>query len=402
VAFVFRKKPSLNSLYPRWLPSIFTIFIPSMTAAPKNTWKKGRAIGLGVISGVFLCEVILRIYNPVPPAVKNGKLVLPANQKKTFTNNWISKLDKQIHYSRNSLGFRGPELPFNPTAILSIITVGGSTTECKYLSDSCTWSSRLYEKLHKENPAVWLNNAGIDGHTTFGHLLLIKEYILKLKPRYLLLMTGVNDVELDQPDDFDRMAEKKIDTRSAKLLLKSLVNHTELGRSFMNYYQLKVAYKKGLIHRETDLASLVDNPLKEEVISAKLAKQSPYLIAYRQRIDSIITLCQRAGIQPILITQPALYGNYIDSATHISVGNKWMAKDPLGDNCLLMEKVLESYNDVLRSFSRKTSVIDLARLMPKNSIYFYDFTHVTNAGAGKMADLLYSELSLLIHPVNKK
>jgi hypothetical protein len=140
----------------------------------------------------------------------------------------------------------------------------------------------------------------------------------------------------------------------------------------------------------------VDNPLPDSVMAAKLTKQTPYLAAYRQRIDSIISLCLQAGIQPVLITQPSLYGAYIDSATHISVGNKWMAKDPSGENCQLMEKVLELYNNVLRSYSGKVPVIDLARLMPKQSIYFYDFVHVTNSGAEKMASLLFQELSPLL------
>lgn len=372
-----------------------------MPTANKTIRKKLQAIGLGIFAGILLCEAVLRIYNPIPSSVKNGKLLLPANQHKIFTNNWISKLDKKIYYSKNSMGFRGPELPAQAQGLISLITVGGSTTECKYLSDSCTWPARLYEKLHKENPAVWLNNAGIDGHTTFGHLLLVKEYILKIKPRYVILMTGVNDVELDQPDEFDRMTEKKINTGSAKLFLKSLVSHTELGRSFMNYYQLRVSYKKGLIHREINLKDLVDNPLPDSVITKKLDSQKPYLLAYHQRIDSIISICLRAGIIPILVTQPSLYGSYVDPVTNVSVGNNWFYKDPKRENCLLMEKVLESYNDVLRSFTTKAAVIDLAATMPKNSSYFYDFTHATNAGAEKMADLLFTELRKFIYTTRK-
>jgi GDSL-like Lipase/Acylhydrolase family len=368
-----------------------------MPAVRKNIGTKLKAISLGMLSGILLCEIILRIYNPIPSSVKKGKLILPANQHKIFTNTWIKKLDKKIHYSRNSFGFRGPELPAKIEGLISIITVGGSTTECKYLSDSCTWSYRLYEKLQKENPAVWLNNAGIDGHTTFGHMMLVKEYILKIKPRYVLLMTGVNDMELDEPDEFDKMTEKKINTSSPKNFLKSIVNNTELGRSFLNYYQLRVSYKKGLVHREIDLTNLVDNPLSDSAIIARLNKQTPYLTAYKQRIDSIISMCLRAGINPILITQPSLFGSYTDPATNVAVGNKWSEKNSSGENCLLMEKILELYNDVLRSFSGKVQVVDLARLMPKNSTYFYDFTHFTNEGAEKQSQILFNELHQFIY-----
>lgn len=367
-----------------------------MPASPINIRKKLKSIGLGILAGIIICEALLRIYNPMPAAVKNGKLLLPANQQKIFTNTWISKLDKKIYYSKNSLGFRGPELPSDTKGLLSIITVGGSTTECKYLSDSSTWPFQLYLKLKLDNPHLWLNNAGIDGHTTFGHLALISEYILKLKPRYLLLMTGVNDVELDAPDEFDLASSKEINTGSAKAFFKSLVNQTELGRAFLNYYQLRVSFKKGLVHREIKLNELVENPLADAVINVRLKKQELYLKNYRLRIDSIIRLCRNAGIQPVLVTQPSLYGSYTDPVTNIPVGNKWYAKDPNGENCALMEKVLELYNDVLRSYAAEVPVIDLSRKMPKQSSYFYDFSHVTNTGAEKIAAILADAMKLII------
>ena len=378
--------------------SYFIIFIPVMETNSHHIVRRIKAAGGGILAGLLLCELALRIYNPSPAAVRNGHLILPANQKKVFSNTWISKLDTKIFYSRNSLGFRGPEPPAEISNLMSVITVGGSTTECKFLSDSCTWPARLYQRLHKEHPDFWLNNAGIDGHTTFGHLLLVKEYILKIKPKYILLMTGVNDVELDQPDEFDRMSEKKINTSSARMLLKSLAGHTELGRAFLNYFQLRAASRKGLAHREIDFRKLVDNPLADSIMNLRLKAQLPYLTGYGKRVDSLVRLCQQAGITPILVTQPSLYGVYTDPATGVTVGGNWFANDPNGENCRLMESVLESYNDVLRSFSGRVPVIDLSRQMPKNSAFFYDFTHFTNAGASQAAAILDIELRNILFP----
>jgi len=38
-------------------------------------------------------------------------------------------------------------------------------------------------------------------------------------------------------------------------------------------------------------------------------------------------------------------------------------------------------------------VIDLAREMPKNSAYYYDLMHFTNAGAARVADLIDAQLT---------
>ncbi|MES1220084.1 MAG: SGNH/GDSL hydrolase family protein [Bacteroidota bacterium] len=369
-----------------------------MAINSRKIWRNIKALCFGVFFGLLICEIILRIYNPFPFALKKGKLILPSNQVKVYTNKWIPKLDRKIHYSRNSLGFRGPEPTDSVSRLLSIITIGGSTTECKFQSDSLTWSFLLYKALKHQNDSIWLNNAGIDGHSTFGHLLLLQEYVLKLKPKYALFLTGINDEEIEAPDEFDLMTEKKITTNSFKGFLKSVLNHTELGRTAFNFYHVQIAYKKGLIHRDMNIAELTDVILPDSVINRRIAFEQNFVNAYKERIDKIVSMCLEAGIQPVLITQPSLFGSYVDSASHISMGNKWYKNGSNNDNSLLEEKVLEMYNDVLRSFSNKIIVVDLARQMPKNSLYYYDFIHYTNAGAKKIAEILFSNLApVIIH-----
>ena len=358
----------------------------------KNSWRNFKATCFGIILALLICEIILRIYNPFPFSIKKGRLILPANQSKVFSNTWIKKLDARIHYSRNSLGFRGPELPDSISKLTSVITIGGSTTECRFQSDSLTWSFLLYQSLKKEKPDIWLNNAGIDGHSTFGHLLLLDEYVLKIKPDYALFLTGINDEEIEQPDEFDLMTEKKITTTSFKGFIKSLLNHTELGRTAFNFYHVQIAYKKGLIHREINIKELADSPLPDSIINTRIAHQGKYITAYKQRISKLLTKCEQAGICPVLITQPSLLGDFVDSATQIQMGNKWINDGSLSDNCMLEGKVLELYNDVLRSFSGKFDVIDLAKEMPKSSIYYYDFIHFTNEGAKKVSEILFNHL----------
>ena len=102
-------------------------------------------------------------------------------------------------------------------------------------------------------------------------------------------------------------------------------------------------------------------------------------------------LCRSAGVQPVFLTQPSLFGAFKDSVTGIDMTNKWMNNHD-ADNCLLQEKILEMYNDVLRNDSSRITVIDLSRKMPKDSRYYYDFIHFTNEGAEKVAEILATEL----------
>ena len=161
-----------------------------------NSWKNFKAFLLGLGIALLLCEIFLRIYNPFPFALQKGKLIIPANQSRVYNNTWIPRLDKKIYYSRNSLGFRGPELPVPDSGWTKLITVGGSTTACTFLSDSCTWPFLLGKKLQANNPHTWLDNAGIDGHSSFGHILMLRDHVLPLRPDYVLFLMGINDTEI--------------------------------------------------------------------------------------------------------------------------------------------------------------------------------------------------------------
>jgi len=223
-------------------------------------------------------------------------------------------------------------------------------------------------------------------------LLLLKEYITRLKPKYVVLLIGINDIENDKPQQYDMMNEKKINYLSAKSFFKSLVNKTELGATFFQLYAIKGAYKKGLMHKEVDFAALKDTVLTENYTANILKKQTTYLVQYRQRINNMIAICKANNVKPILLTQPSLFGNYTDSATMVNMGNKIIPQATPICNAALMGNVLQLYNDVVKSFSNQVKVVDLAALMPKNSNYHYDFIHYTNAGCGKIAAILAKEL----------
>ena len=75
---------------------------------------------------------------------------------------------------------------------------------------------------------------------------------------------------------------------------------------------------------------------------------------------------------------------------------KYYSADGHIKNNVLQEQVLEEYNNIVRSFANQTTVIDLSKLMPKNTIYFYDFIHFNKKGSAKVADILNDGLKQVI------
>jgi hypothetical protein len=347
-------------------------------------------LAFGLLIGLCILELILRVYNPFPFRVKGDKIILPANQRYVVRNNTITRLDSVITHSKNSLGFRGPELPKNFSGYLSIIAVGGSTTECANLSDHKDWPNLLGTKLNKYLGNVWMNNAGLDGQSTFGHIILLNDYILKIKPKIILFLVGTNDVERDDLNEYDK---DKIQD-SYQSWKNFIAKKSELVALSVNFARVYSAKKRNLTHKELKLKEVKHFVVPDSIMDKELKRQTEnYLPGYKKRLLSLIETCKKNNIEPIFLTQPLLTGPAIDSLTGVNLST--IEVSPI-NNGILTWKILELYNQITKETGKEMNcmVIDLANKLPKNSIYFYDVGHHTNQGAEAISSILFNELSL--------
>lgn len=361
-----------------------------METAKKKTSLRSNLLALliGIVVSLLLLEIALRIFHPIPFRIQHGKIILPANQKIVHKNPESNKLEKVIYYSRNSLGLRGDEMPANPNRWIKIITIGGSTTECSYNSDSLTWPELLKQQLRKTiAPNIWINNAGLDGTSTFGHTILLKDHIVSLHPDYVIFLTGVNDMEEKAMGGFDTYHSDEVDKSSIKNYLRSLIKKTETGALVENLYRYRVAYNKGLVHRVVDYHKEKQLHLDEVTINKHLAEQPQYLSNYGQRILTLDSICKANKIKAIFLTQPSLLGDFTDPATNINFKELQTSE---GRNSILEKRTLDMYNDVLLQLNQEGQIqtINLAAAMPKDSRYYYDYTHYTSVGTKVVAQIV--------------
>ena len=211
-----------------------------------------------------MLEVFVRVFNPFPILLRAGRIDLPRNVTKEFTTDGQSGLDATVSVSFNSLGFRGPEPPQNWNDSLTLICVGGSTTQCLYLSDGKTWPDLLSKRLSADIENVWVNNAGIDGHSTFGHLELLDQYLSVIRPKVLLFLVGLNDVDRTDLNGFDestlRSQARDHDT-FARSLQRSLLRSSDAFALFDNLRLGWFAKQQGLVHGEPIAHSGLSNQL---------------------------------------------------------------------------------------------------------------------------------------------
>ncbi len=324
-------------------------------------------------------ELLLSFYDPMQMRIANDKIVLPANKHIIINNDFNPELSEEIIHTKNSLGFRGEEMPDSFEEYLSIVSLGGSTTEAYYISDDMTWSYLLDERLENNFNKVWINNAGLDGLSSYGMNILLDDYLVDIKPKIVLMLMGSNDVGRDDLGEYD----KRLYINSTK---KSKV--ISLATNIRRVYQAK---EMGLLHGGFQIMEANELFIEEDE-AEKIINQhkTEYIEAYKTRVLALINTSRQNNIEPIIITQPTMMGGGIDEQT----GKNLDLLEFSGMNGAVYWDVLQLYNNAAKEVANNEGVyiIDLAAEMPKSSLYFYDAIHYNNSGEAKVAEIIADNL----------
>lgn len=344
-------------------------------------------IFFGLFWGLIICEGVLRLYNPFPTRLKGNSIVLPVNRSYQILNSTNPKLEPVITHTKNSLGFRGPELTVSSDKSIRIFCVGGSTTECFYLSDDKTWPYLLSNHMQKDGKRIWLNNAGLDGHSSFGHMVLLDDILEQYNPDYIFFLMGVNDIERSDLNSFENW-----NTRGRYFSFSNFLwQESELLNLGLQSIRFFRAYDKKLTHSFFDLLRAESLVLPATYIEKILEEnRNVFIPPYYKRVETIIDFCLKRDIVPVLITQPALVGRGVDPVTGVNLETVKLS-DAL--NGKLLRDRLALYNEVLKdiAFRYDIPLIDLFAFMPHSSDYFYDAFHFTNKGAEIVAEIVYKD-----------
>lgn len=349
------------------------------------------AVLLGLTLALMALEILLRVVQPVEYRVRGNKIALPRDKSYFFNNDKIDRLDRVIYFTRNRLGFRGEPPPRNFAQTLTILTVGGSTTECFHVSDGKAWPDLLARRFKRKFHPLWLNNAGIDGHSTFGHLVLMKDYIVQLKPTVVLFLVGINDRALPDYGPQDKKSLKKPAANFRLAVLDNLSQYSEVVNYAVNLRRYSKAHRGGLVHANIDFARLKTLEMPDDSLNSMVNyHKAQYLIPYARRLQELIDVSREHAIEPVFMTQPIIYGEVIDPVSGADLGKV----DIGGVNGKVSWEIMKLYNEVLKQVAAKNQVplIDLATEMPKSSRYFYDTAHFTNEGCQIVAQIVEPHL----------
>jgi hypothetical protein len=336
-----------------------------------------------IILSFGLLEVALQVYNPIVQSVKGGEVVVRPNYDEVRRNNDIPGVAAESHIHQNSIGFRGADPPANFADYLTIITVGGSTTRSAEQSDERTWTALLGDAIANCFYRSWTNNAGFDGHSSFAHIQLIRNYIVGMHPKMVVMLTGANEIFPDvlERHDLELSKGQVVGQTGVVGFVKDLVHRSEVISLSLTFYRSFRAWSLGV-----SAATLWRNESLPADSAERLNQVRAAQSQYADRLRLIIRTLREADIIPVFVTQPTIAGVGKDPTTGKDLFHLWYNN--------IWYQSFDYYNETMRDVAQneKVQLIDLARIMPRDSLYFWDPIHYTDAGSKEVFEIIARSL----------
>gem|GEM_PF-340311 len=297
----------------------------------------------------------------------------------------------KILYRRDQFGLRGTYL--DPGKI-DILTIGGSTTDQRYIGEGETWQDELSRQFAAAGRPKTVVNAGVDGQSSVGHLRTLDYWLPSIpgfKARYILAYVGINDLHLEQKQPYDAMQPGSAVVPAG--LKQAIIRDSAIFRLIVTLRGVLNAQEAGLGHgRNWSENGVWKAASPQPDLAAVEGRLRGRVADYGERVRAIIGRVRALGAVPIIVTQR--YADYrfdadgkvvgrVDGSGHVQTG-------------LYSEQTV--YNARALAVCREEGAIciDLEHEIQFEDGDFYDIMHNTPAGCRRIGAFLFNRLAGVI------
>ncbi|MBT5939770.1 MAG: SGNH/GDSL hydrolase family protein [Rhodospirillaceae bacterium] len=367
-----------------------------------------KIVAVNIIVLVILLTPLELIYG--------GWLVAPGMWDFAFYRNVEWKLgvadrypsEGRITYRRDYHGLRGN---YKNVKAVNILTIGGSTTDERFIDEGKTWPDRLGQCLQQRGYQAVVANAGVAGQSSVGHILNFQNwfnYIKDLKPKYIVAFVGINErgvggewqQKLEDVRTFTEAHGSHDVWKTIRIWLRinsAVYNLYKTIRGNAKAWQLGYAIKpnfriadpsendlerdRGTVITEKKFLATKTNALKIgdknylEKLAAARESQAKALTDYSKRLDILTSHIRNFGAEPIYVT---------------NIWSSFRIKDNIVAGDLKTFFSQEAYHEVTRKHceTEKLHCQDVSRDMTVMPGDFFDIMHTTPKGSKKIGDLI--------------
>jgi lysophospholipase L1-like esterase len=271
---------------------------------------------------------------------------------------------------------------------LSLVFLGGSTTECMFMEEENRFPYLVGTLLEKDTgKKINSYNGGLSGNNSLHAIDLLVNKVIPLKPQVVVFMENINDLSTLL---YEKTYWNKNNVRSpletlekgklvGKLLKEILIpNLNEAWRNFT---------KTVLAHEEDEFARARGQKLTVD--------REGFVREFARNLQILIDICRDQGITPVLMTQANRITDRPDPVVAAYIGR--YGQDT-GISYPDFKALYDLFNETIREVGRKNGVlvIDLAREVPPDKEHLYDMVHFNDAGSKYAAGIIAARLKPLM------
>jgi lysophospholipase L1-like esterase len=280
---------------------------------------------------------------------------------------------------------------------ISIVFLGGSTTECRYVAEDHRFPY-LAGVLLEQQTGIKINsyNAGRSGNHSLHSLDILLNKVFPIKPDIVVMLHNINDLVVllyessywnhksSKPVIFD--INKEIDANFYKIIRDRYIPN--LAAAMHNFDKsIRSLWKSGQKGND-EFAKIRGKHLKVD--------KSAMVEQFEMNLQSFIYLCKARNIIPVLMTMSSRFKEkpdkiILDTFNNVSIDYSQFRE--LFD--LFNNSILKKAHD------NNIMVIDLAKEIPQENEFMVDIVHYTDKGARKTADIISDRLKPVVNTLIK-
>ncbi|MBU4231173.1 MAG: SGNH/GDSL hydrolase family protein [Proteobacteria bacterium] len=294
-------------------------------------------------------------------------------------------------------GFIVPSKKYN-NPDMSIVFLGGSTTECRYVAEDHRFPY-LAGVLLEQQTGIKINsyNAARSGNHSLHSLDILLNKVFPIKPDIVVMLHNMNDLVVllyessywnpksSKPIIFD--INKEIDANFYKIIRDRYIPN--LAAAMHNF--------------DKSLRSLMKSGKKNNDEFAKMrgkhltVDKSAMVDQFEMNLQSFIYLCKARNFIPVLMTMPSRFKEKPDQIILDTFNNVTL-------DYFQFRELFDLFNKSIlkKAHENNIMVIDLAKEIPQENEFMCDIVHYTDTGARKIADIISGRLKPVVNTLIKQ
>lgn len=288
----------------------------------------------------------------------------------------------------------------HPEADLTIVFLGGSTTECLYMDEDDRFPYQVGRLIERDlKLKVNSYNSGKAGNNSLHSIDILLNKVMFINPDIVVMMHNINDLIILL---FEESYWNNNKMKSPIIKIKpSIGNNLEQSLIIMRDYcvpNLSRAFGE-LFERFFKKKPLTEFPA---IKGGKIEiKTSQLLQDFKANLEIFIDICRHRHIVPVLMTQANRFKEDPDTFVASLIRRIEIAH---GITYKEFKEIYDLLNEQIRIVGKSNNVlvVDLANKIPREKQYMYDTAHLTSLGSHLTSQVIYQNLGVTIQDIVTK